>query len=70
MSVSPLSQGEGGAVIDLSFQDHQPDAQHLLLASHNYGYSKAFKMIYLADSVTEGVIKPLCVDFNVHNVVF
>lgn len=63
-----LSQGEG-AVIDLSFQDHQPDAQHLVFQSHNYGYCKAFKMINLAGSVTGGVIKPLCVDFNVHNVV-
>lgn len=64
-----LSQGER-AVIDLSFQDHQPDAQHLVFHSHNYGYCKAFKMINLAGSVTRGVIKPLCVDFNVHNVVY
>lgn len=67
-----LSQGEGGggAVIDLSFRDHQPDAQHLVFHSHNYGYCKAFKMINLAGSVTGGVIKPLCVDFNVSNVAF
>lgn len=64
-----LSQGEE-AVIDLSFQDHQPDAQHLVFHSHNYGYCKAFKMINLAGCVTRGVIKPLCVDFNVHNVVY
>lgn len=64
-----LSQGER-AVIDLSFQDHQPDAQHLVFHSHNYGYCKAFKMINLAGSVTGGVIKPLCVDFNGHNVAF
>lgn len=61
---------ERGAVIDLSFQDHQPDAQHLVFHSHNYGYCKAFGMINLAGSVTGGVIKPLCVDFNVHNVAF
>lgn len=63
-----LSQGEG-AVIDLPLQDHQPDAQHLVFQWHNYGYCKAFRMINLAASVTGGVIKPLCVDFNVHNVV-
>lgn len=64
-----LSQGER-AFIDLSSQDHQLDAQHLVFHSHNYGYCKAFKMINLAGSVTRGVIKPLCVDFNVHDVVY
>lgn len=64
-----ISQGER-AFIDLSFQDHQLDAQHLVFHLHNYGYCKAFKMINLAGSVTRGVIKPLCVDFNVHNVVY
>lgn len=64
-----VSQGER-AVIDMSFQDHQPDAQHLVFHSHNYGFCKAFKMINLAGSVTRGVIKALCVDFYVHNVVY
>lgn len=63
-----LSQEER-AVIGLSFRHHQADAQHLVFHSHNYGYCKAFEMINLADSVARGVIKPLCVGFNVHNVV-
>lgn len=64
-----LSEG-AEAVIDLAFQDHQPDAQHLVFQSDNYGYCNALEMINLAGSVTGGVIKPLCVDFNVHNVEF
>lgn len=63
------AQGER-AVTDLSFWDHQADAQHLVFHSHNYGYCKMFKMINLADSGTRGVIKSLCVDFNVRNVVY
>lgn len=61
---------EERAVTDLSLRDHQPDAQHLGFHSHNYGYCKAFKMINLVGSVTRGVIKPLCVDLNVHNVLY
>lgn len=34
----PIYLKRRGAVIDLSFEDHQLDAQHLVLPSHNYGY--------------------------------
>lgn len=62
-----LSEGEGkGAVIDLSFSDHQLKAPHLVPTSDNYGYCKACEMIYLAASVARGAVKPLCV----HNAVF
>lgn len=65
-----LSQGEGkGAVIDQSFRDHQLNVPHLVPSSDNYGYFKAFEMIYLAASVG-GAVKPLCVGFNFHSVVF
>lgn len=66
-----LSQGERkGAGIDLSFRDHQLNAPHLVPSSDNYGYCKAFEMIYLAASVAGGAVKPLCVGFNFHCVVF
>lgn len=66
-----LSQGQGkGAVIDLSFRDHQLNAAHLVPSSDNYGYCKAFEMIYLAASVAGGAVKPLSVGFNFHSAVF
>lgn len=55
-----LSQGDGkGAVRDLSFRDHQLNAPHLVPSLDNYGYCKAFKMIYLDSFFARGAVKPL-----------
>lgn len=67
---SPSISRRRGAVIDLSFRDHQLKVPHLVPSLDNYGYCKAFEMIYLDTSVARGAVKPLCVGFNFHRAVF